>query len=177
MVPSFDSRRPGEAHLPLLELPRRCSKNDRISNDLSHLGGALVCRTAEWAPGDQCEPTSVRTCARPAPVAESCNSLLFTQSEPIVDKPERVVVRGVFAPLTRKATDGTNAPSMGLTTSVTSASFCATKEETDEDNARDHIDRTKTLAEEPGTGHNRWHPDIPPLVWCDPGDVVILPDP
>jgi formamidase len=36
------------------------------------------------------------------------------------------------------------------------------------------IDRTKTLAEEPGTGHNRWHPDIPPLVWCDPGDVVIL---
>ncbi len=36
------------------------------------------------------------------------------------------------------------------------------------------IDRTKTLAEEPGTGHNRWHPDIPPLVWCEPGDVVVL---
>jgi formamidase len=26
------------------------------------------------------------------------------------------------------------------------------------------IDRSKTLLEEPGTGHNRWHPDIPP--WC-----------
>jgi hypothetical protein len=22
------------------------------------------------------------------------------------------------------------------------------------------IDRRKTLAEDPGTGHNRWHPDI-----------------
>jgi formamidase len=36
------------------------------------------------------------------------------------------------------------------------------------------IDRTKTLAEEPGTGHNRWHPDIPPVVWCDPGEEVVL---
>jgi formamidase len=36
------------------------------------------------------------------------------------------------------------------------------------------IDRTKTLAEEPTTGHNRWHPDIKPLIWCDPGDEVIL---
>ena len=36
------------------------------------------------------------------------------------------------------------------------------------------IDRTKTLAEEPDTGHNRWHPDIPPVIWCDPGDEVIL---
>jgi len=36
------------------------------------------------------------------------------------------------------------------------------------------IDRNKTLAEEPGTGHNRWHPDIPPLVRCEPGDEVIL---
>jgi len=36
------------------------------------------------------------------------------------------------------------------------------------------IDRTKTLAEEPGTGHNRWHPDIPPLIRCDPGEEVIL---
>jgi formamidase len=36
------------------------------------------------------------------------------------------------------------------------------------------IDRGKTLAEEPGTGHNRWHPDIPPVVRCEPGDEVIL---
>jgi len=36
------------------------------------------------------------------------------------------------------------------------------------------IDRSKTLLEEPGTGHNRWHPDIPPAVRCEPGDEVIL---
>ena len=36
------------------------------------------------------------------------------------------------------------------------------------------IDRTKTLAEDPGTGHNRWHPDIPPVIRCDLGDEVIL---
>src|SRR5579883_1413516 len=36
------------------------------------------------------------------------------------------------------------------------------------------IDRSKTLAEEPTTGHNRWHPDIPPAVKCDPGEEVIL---
>ena len=36
------------------------------------------------------------------------------------------------------------------------------------------IDRTKTLGADPGTGHNRWHPDIPPLICCDPGDEVIL---
>ena len=36
------------------------------------------------------------------------------------------------------------------------------------------IDRSKTLAEEPGTGHNRWHPDIPPVVRCEPGDEVVL---
>jgi formamidase len=36
------------------------------------------------------------------------------------------------------------------------------------------IDRNKTLLEEPGTGHNRWHPDVPPLVWCEPGDEVVL---
>ena len=28
------------------------------------------------------------------------------------------------------------------------------------------IDRTKTLAEEPSTGHNGWHPDIPPIIRC-----------
>ena len=36
------------------------------------------------------------------------------------------------------------------------------------------IDRSKTLAEEPGTGHNRWHPDIRPAIRCEPGDEVIL---
>ena len=36
------------------------------------------------------------------------------------------------------------------------------------------IDRRRTLAEEPGTGHNRWHPDIPPVTRCDPGEEVIL---
>ena len=36
------------------------------------------------------------------------------------------------------------------------------------------IDRSKTLLEEPNTGHNRWHPDIPPVVRCDPGDDVLL---
>lgn len=36
------------------------------------------------------------------------------------------------------------------------------------------IDRSKTLLEEPATGHNRWHPDIPPVVRCQPGDEVVL---
>jgi formamidase len=36
------------------------------------------------------------------------------------------------------------------------------------------IDRSKTLLEEPGTGHNRWHPDIPPVIRCEPGDEVVL---
>jgi formamidase len=36
------------------------------------------------------------------------------------------------------------------------------------------IDRTKHLAEEPRTGHNRWHPDIPPLVEADEGEEVVL---
>jgi formamidase len=36
------------------------------------------------------------------------------------------------------------------------------------------IDRTKPLADDPGTGHNRWHLDIPPIIWCDPGEEVIL---
>ncbi|HEX6325256.1 MAG TPA: acetamidase/formamidase family protein [Jiangellaceae bacterium] len=36
------------------------------------------------------------------------------------------------------------------------------------------IDRSKTLLEEPTTGHNRWHPDIPPLVRCETGDEVVL---
>ena len=36
------------------------------------------------------------------------------------------------------------------------------------------IDRSKTLLEEPVTGHNRWHPEIEPLVRCDAGDEVVL---
>jgi formamidase len=36
------------------------------------------------------------------------------------------------------------------------------------------IDRTKRLAAEPGTGHNRWHPDIAPLIKCEPGEEVVL---
>ena len=36
------------------------------------------------------------------------------------------------------------------------------------------VDYAKALAEEPETGHNRWHPDIPPVVRCDPGDEVVL---
>ncbi|WP_103384326.1 acetamidase/formamidase family protein [Pseudonocardia dioxanivorans] len=36
------------------------------------------------------------------------------------------------------------------------------------------VDLTKCLAEEPGTGHNRWHEAIPPLVTVDPGDTVVL---
>lgn len=33
------------------------------------------------------------------------------------------------------------------------------------------------LAEQKELGHNRWHPDIPPLFECDPGDEVILETP
>jgi formamidase len=36
------------------------------------------------------------------------------------------------------------------------------------------VDYARTLLEEPETGHNRWHPDIAPLVSCDPGDEVVL---
>ena len=36
------------------------------------------------------------------------------------------------------------------------------------------IDKNKTLLEEPATGHNRWHPDIPPVVRCQPGDEVVM---
>lgn len=36
------------------------------------------------------------------------------------------------------------------------------------------IDPAKPLAEQPQTGHNRWHPDIPPAVRCVPGDEVVL---
>jgi formamidase len=36
------------------------------------------------------------------------------------------------------------------------------------------IDRSVPLTGEPGSGHNRWHPDIPPLVTCQPGDEVVM---
>jgi formamidase len=36
------------------------------------------------------------------------------------------------------------------------------------------IDRSKPLRDEPHTGHNRWHPDIPPALRVDPGDTVAL---
>ncbi|HYY89249.1 MAG TPA: acetamidase/formamidase family protein, partial [Chloroflexota bacterium] len=36
------------------------------------------------------------------------------------------------------------------------------------------IDRSKSLAQEPTTGHNRWHPSIPPIVRANPGDRVVL---
>jgi formamidase len=36
------------------------------------------------------------------------------------------------------------------------------------------IDPGRALAEEPGTGHNRWHPDIPPAVSVEPGDELVL---
>src|SRR5438105_14108338 len=36
------------------------------------------------------------------------------------------------------------------------------------------IDRALPLAAEPRTGHNRWHPDIPPVLRCEPGDEVVM---
>ena len=36
------------------------------------------------------------------------------------------------------------------------------------------IDRSKRLYEEPHTGHNRWHPDIEPVLEVAPGEEVLL---
>jgi formamidase len=36
------------------------------------------------------------------------------------------------------------------------------------------IDRSKHLADEPQTGHNRWHPDLSPALEVDPGEEVVL---
>src|SRR6516165_7235831 len=36
------------------------------------------------------------------------------------------------------------------------------------------IDRGKRLKDEPTTGHNRFHPDIPPIVTVDEGEEVVL---
>jgi formamidase len=34
------------------------------------------------------------------------------------------------------------------------------------------VDRNKPLAEQPHLGHNRWHPDIPPTIEVEPGQVI-----
>lgn len=36
------------------------------------------------------------------------------------------------------------------------------------------IDRSKRLKQEPEKGHNRWHPDVPPVLEVDPGEDVLL---
>lgn len=36
------------------------------------------------------------------------------------------------------------------------------------------VDPTKPLRDQPEIGHNRWHPDIPPVVRCEPGDEVVF---
>ncbi|ETW94122.1 MAG: hypothetical protein ETSY1_36250, partial [Candidatus Entotheonella factor] len=36
------------------------------------------------------------------------------------------------------------------------------------------IDRSKRLKEEPHKGHNRWHPDIPPVLEVEIGEEVVL---
>lgn len=36
------------------------------------------------------------------------------------------------------------------------------------------IDRRKHLNEEPNTGHNRWHPDVTPVIEVEPGEQVAL---
>ena len=37
------------------------------------------------------------------------------------------------------------------------------------------IDRNRPLKDEPQTGHNRWHPDIQPILEVDEGEEVVLP--
>jgi formamidase len=39
---------------------------------------------------------------------------------------------------------------------------------------RIRVDATRPLAEEPESGHNRWHPHIPPLVTVPPGEEITL---
>ena len=36
------------------------------------------------------------------------------------------------------------------------------------------IDRGKALRDEPSTGHNRYHPEIPPILEVDEGEEVVL---
>ena len=36
------------------------------------------------------------------------------------------------------------------------------------------VDLSRKLTVEPGTGHNRWRPDIPPILTMEPGDEVLM---
>lgn len=36
------------------------------------------------------------------------------------------------------------------------------------------VDATRTVQADPGSGHNRWHPDVPPLLAVAPGVAVML---
>ena len=36
------------------------------------------------------------------------------------------------------------------------------------------INRNVQLKDDPGTGHNRWHPDIEPILEVAPGEEVVL---
>ena len=36
------------------------------------------------------------------------------------------------------------------------------------------LDYSKRCADEPNKGHNRWHPDIPPVIEADPGEEVVI---
>ena len=36
------------------------------------------------------------------------------------------------------------------------------------------IDRSKRLKDEPQKGHNRWHPNIDPVIEVDQGEEVVL---
>src|SRR6266542_4325455 len=36
------------------------------------------------------------------------------------------------------------------------------------------VDRSKRLIEQPKVGHNRWHPDIPPILEASEGEEVVL---
>jgi formamidase len=36
------------------------------------------------------------------------------------------------------------------------------------------IDRSKRLKQEPHTGHNRWHPDVPPILEVEAGEEVVI---
>ena len=36
------------------------------------------------------------------------------------------------------------------------------------------IDRNKRLRDDPGKGHNRWHPDVVPIIEVEPGEELLL---
>ena len=36
------------------------------------------------------------------------------------------------------------------------------------------VDRTRALSEDPGSGHNRWHPDIEPIAHVQPGEEIAI---